>query len=302
MTIDDVWTIKYAPSDLDSLILSDQNRGKINEILTKGLTTNLMLLGPSGIGKTSLSKLITNHFAPYSNLYLNGSEDNGIDIVRSKISSFVNVCSIDGTVKIVRIEEFDGFSKAAQQALREIMESNLDDTKFIITGNEEHKIIDAVKSRCKQIVLIPDIQAVKKLIVSIIKKENIKVSEDQKEKLIELIRTYSPDIRKILNELQGSIVDGKFVFSEKKNTVAENVIAMIKKQDDLFTIRQYVINSSDDFSNNYHKLMRDMYDIFIKEKNVKAIRFIPYYMGMASQVADQEVNFMGLLFNLPNNI
>ena len=294
--LEKAWTRKYAPQSIDKVILSEDVRQKLTSLTA--LPTNMILLGEAGIGKSTLTKLLVEKFAPNSNLYLNGSEENGIDTVRNKITDFISVKSFDDAPKVVRIEEFDGFSKAAQNALREIMEANLDDTSFLLTGNEEHKIITPIMSRCAQFRLMPDITSVKNLVVSILKAEGITVAEDQKPNLVALIKRYFPDIRKTVNELQACCTTGAFVFMSKSNNVAEQIIQMISEKKSVFDVRQFVITSADDFGNDYHSLMRDLFDHYAKVKDIRAVRDIPEFMYRCAFVADQEVNFAALLFKI----
>lgn len=294
----DVWVLKYAPQTIDSVILSEDNR-KYFSALTD-IKNNLLFLGKTGIGKSTLAKILARKFSPNSYIFINASEESGIDVVRNKISKFVETVSFDGNQKIVILDECDGLSPNAQQALRGIMEEYLADVKFILTGNYKNKLIEAIISRCESFEFAVDKKAVSKLIATILSKEGIDFSGPEVlDGLKELLRKHFPDIRKIINELQKCCATKKFVAPAKnQNGVAQTVFEKLQAKEDTFKIREFVIAHETDFNNDYHFLMRELFDFYVIKCNSSALLLVTEYMYRDATVMDKEVNFSALLFNL----
>ena len=85
----DLFVEKYRPQDLDGFVGDDTIRLKIQEYLKTGKLQNLLLFGPAGTGKTSLAKLIVGQLGA-DHLYINASDERGIDTIRDKIIPFVS--------------------------------------------------------------------------------------------------------------------------------------------------------------------------------------------------------------------
>lgn len=297
MTVNEIWVEKYRPSNLDDIILSEENRKYFSSLTS--IANNYLFVGPPGTGKNTLAYYLKNRFAPESYLYINASSESGIDIVRNKITDFVSTTSWDGNKKLVILSEFDGFSMQGQQALREVMEQYLEDVRFILTGNYKHKIITAIQSRCQTFDFQVDISDVARRIVHILKAEKISNWQDEKKNINILIKKFFPDIRKTINELQRACATGQFIArSLGSSDFAEQVWDKLKIKESPFTIRKYVMDNDDKYNNDYHQLMRNMFDCAVKDDNVSAALVITDYMYRHHQVMDQEINFIGMIIKL----
>lgn len=294
-----IWTLKYAPDSLESMILPNHERAYFSSLTT--IPKNMLFLGEPGCGKTTMANILINKFAPNSYLRINASMDNGIDVIRQEISGFVSTVSFDGGIKVIHLAEADNLSKAAQDALREIMEENLDTVRFILTGNYPQKLIDAIHSRCERHDFRIDYTSAIKRIVYIIKSENIKVDPENKEHFIALINKYLPDFRKVLNELQKACSTGTFIpVINNDSSIAKEIYTKIKNKENVFDIREHVIKNEQSFNGDYHSVMRNLFDLYVIDKNKDALLFIADHMFKDLTVLDKEINFSALLFNLTN--
>jgi DNA polymerase III delta prime subunit len=291
-----VWSEKYRPQTVEDMLLQKKEKDYFS--LSKTVENNMLFLGRPGTGKTTLAKILAKKFAPNSYIYINASEKSGVDVVRNEISDFISVQSFDGNQKIVILDEVDGTSHQFQAAIRGVMEDYLNDVRFILTGNFPHKVMDAIKSRCVPFSFTTDIKSVVARIVEIIKKENISVSAEEKQNLMLLIKKHFPDIRKTINELQRCCASGHFVYTDNSSTFIDSFWPKLVAKEDTFILRKYVIDNSTLFNNDYHFLMRQMFDKFIETENKEAILLIADYMEKDGEVKDVEVNFTGLLFNI----
>lgn len=301
MTINQVWTEKYRPQNIESVILNDEDKQFFSSL--KEIPNNLLLVGSPGIGKTTIAKILANSFSPNSYLYINASEQGNIETVRTLISDFISVSSIDGSVKTVILDEADGVSLVAQQALRSIMEEYLDSVKFILTANYRNKLIEALRSRCQEFFFSCTQKQIRQRVVEILKSEKIVFDKSQIENLRNLITDHFPDIRKTINELQKCCISGSFVYCKNgEKDISLQIKEKLSNNVDIFEIRQFVMDSADIVGNDFHSLMKSMFSLYVKECNTVACILISEYMYRHSFVLDAEINFSALLFNLKNKM
>ena len=129
----EIWPAKYQPTKLNDLVLDDDLKSMFREYLNKETISNLLLHGRQGIGKTTLAKVIVRELDA-TDLYINASAENGIDVVRNKITDFSQAVGLGGSLKIVILDEADGLTPAALHSLRNVIEECADDTRFIFTS------------------------------------------------------------------------------------------------------------------------------------------------------------------------
>ena len=297
MQINQVWTEKYRPINIEDVILSEEEKNFFTSL--KEIPNNLLLVGNPGIGKSTVAKILAKKFAPHSYMYINASEQGNIDTVRTLISEFISVSSIDGNGKVVILDEADGVSLVAQQALRSIMEEYLDSVKFILTANYRNKLIEALRSRCQEFSFTCSEKMVLTRIIQIIKSEKIIVPKESIENIKTLVKDFFPDIRKTINELQRCCISGTFVYNKRNsNDFAREIKENLKEGKDVFEIRQKVVENTDKFGNDYHSLMKDLFHLYVRECNSIGSILISEYMYRHAFVMDPEINFSALLFNL----
>ena len=148
---------KYRPASLDDFVGNKSFKDTIQKYLDQNDIQNLLLYGPAGTGKTSLAKLIINTL-DCDKLYINASDERGIDTVRDKISSFAAMGSFK-PLKVVVLDEADFITIQAQASLRNIIEQYSRSTRFILTCNYIERVIDPLQSRCHTIKILPPSKA-----------------------------------------------------------------------------------------------------------------------------------------------
>lgn len=303
-----IWVEKYRPTKLTDMVLSDTLRSFIEECRGKGEIPNMLLVGNAGTGKTTLAKVIVSEILDAQYLYINASEKNGIDEVRTSILTFAQTKSIDGKIKVIFLDEFDNFTDAGQRALRNVMEEYAGNTRFILTGNYLHRIIQPIQSRCQVFTdFTPPIREYAKRVVHILQTENISFDGDQVERLKEVIRYNYPDLRRIINYIQRNIIDGKLTIQSTINNegFAQEILEKIIEKEDLMSLRKLIIESEQTFGNDYPKLLKDLFNAVYKssmpeDKKRLALLQVSDSLYKSALVMDQEINFFSCLIALSN--
>ena len=284
------------------MVLSPENRNYFSSL--KGEVPNLLFVGTPGIGKTTIAKIIVQDILQCQYLYINASDENGIDTIRSKVSGFSQVKSIDGNIKIVILDEADGITIDGQRALRNTMEEYSAYTRFILTANYKHKIIPAIQSRTQYFDLNPNINDVVGRVLNILKAENIIIPTTEKVNLVKVIKDNFPDIRKTVNTVQKYCVTGTLQVTNNINTkgITSEIHEFIKSNK-LIDLRKYLIENESDFQSDYSSVLKG-YLNFLYESDVKddkkreAIIVIAEYLYRDTLVLDKEINAYACFLNL----
>lgn len=241
------WVEKYRPENLTDIISHKEILITLTNLISNNKIPHMIFYGPPGTGKTTTilacAKKIYGPNYRSMILELNGSDDRGINVVREQIKNFsatdskisnilINNNNNDDdlndfdneivnkekstNIKIVILDEADAMTYDAQFALRRVVESYTDSTRFCLICNYYTKIIPALQSRCQMFRFAPinHVDHYNK-VKYIVEKENINIEDDSIDKIIELS---DGDMRKSLNLLQSL-----FMITSKKNLKNTNI-------------------------------------------------------------------------------
>ena len=294
----ELWVEKYRPQTLEEYVGNEIIKDKIADYLKQGSIQNLLFHGVAGTGKTTLAKLIAKNLN-CDLLYINASDERGIDTIRDKIIPFASSMSFND-VKIVILDEADYITPQAQATLRNTIESCSKTTRFIFTCNYLERIISPLQSRCQTFEITPPSkEEVTNLVCRIAVEEGIKFDVN----IASVVGTHYPDIRKIVNTIQGSIVNGELKIDNNslKNTQLGGLVvdALIRKAK-LSEIRQILADSGSREFDDLFKYIYDKSSTLFGDKEGEAILIIAKYQYEYTFVLEKEICVAAMLNKLIN--
>ena len=301
---DKLWVESYRPKKLSDIVLSEENRKQM--LSFSDSIPHLLFCGKCGIGKTTTAKVLIHDVLKCQYLYINASDETGVDTIRNKVISFAQTRSMDGNKKVVLLDEMDSLSGSAMRILRNVMEEYAETTRFILTANYFSKIIEPIRSRCIIINLNPDIRGCVSRCYDILKAEKIEIGENLP-KLVEFVKDRYPDMRRMINDLQKSSISGSLTFTD--TNLVENFASLLweklKNHENAINIRKFIIEGESDFDSDYQTLYTTLFNIIfeskIEESHKKAVLL---ELGEAvyrdNFVVDHEINFFCFLMNVEN--
>ena len=293
-----LWVERYRPKDLSTYVGNEQLKTKVQRFLDDGNVPHLLLYGRAGGGKTTLAKIIINS-VECDYLYINASDERNIDLVRDKLKAFASSIGFK-PMKIVILDEADYLNvNSAQPALRNLMETFSYHCRFILTCNYVEKIIEPIRSRCQAYKIIPPSKKeVAVHVRKILEVENIDFKLDD---LALVVTAGYPDLRKIINDLQRQVLDGKLKIDKDgmlHNEFKLQFLEMIKNKSDIRTIRKLVANSNFTDYTELFKLLYDEIETFTGDKIPEVIAEISSGAYQDVLVVDKEINFIATVSNI----
>lgn len=285
------WIEKYRPSDFNDIILDKHNRKIMKQMLESNDIPNMLFYGPPGTGKTTtIINIINNYQKMYNQchkelvIHLNASDDRGIEIIRSKISSFTNSSYLfNKGVKFIVLDEIDYMTKSAQFALGKLIKENHKDVRFCLISNYISKIDKVLQNICMPFKFntLPK-DKIHNFLKKIMDSENI--VQLSNENINEIINIYNSDVRSMINFLQG------FSQSNDKNF-------KIITERDISNILHIFQTKPVEISENYFLKILINFNI---EKHELVIKILDYITNKHELSCDM-IKFIRIILNTKKN-
>lgn len=297
-----LWVEKYRPSDVQSCVLPKQLKKTLLEFVASGELPNVTFSGGPGVGKTTAAKALLDELG-LTYMMVNGSEESGIDVLRTKIKNFASTVSLHGGRKYLILDEADYLNpQSTQPALRGFIEEFSANCGFILTCNYVNRIIPALISRCPTYDFsIPKDEKQElagdffKHSLEILKEENVNF---EPKAVAALVQKHFPDWRRVLNELQRYSVSGNIDAGILVNIQSDNIKELMghMKRKEFTDVRKWVVNNLD---NDPVRLFRSLYDSLYDCMDGSTIPHVVVILGeyqyKSAFVADQEINTLACL-------
>jgi len=301
-----LWVEKHRPNTLQGYVFRDEAQKKQVEQWVKSKSIpHLLFSGAPGVGKTTLAKILLNLLEVIGTdiLEINASRENSVDVIRDKITNFVQTMPF-GEFKVVLLDEADYISPNGQAALRGVMEMYHQSARFILTCNYPNRVIPALHSRCQgfHIEKIDKTEFTARA-AEILVDEGIEFELDT---LDTYVKATYPDLRKCINTLQMNSSEGKLNEPNTADTGEQDYrIEMVElfKLGQISQARKLLCSQArPEEMEDIYRWMYDNIELFgnTEDQQDQAVLAIKQGLVDHSFVADAEINLSATLINLAN--
>ena len=306
---DFLWVEKYRPKTIRDCILPDELKKTFGLFVQDKHIPNMILSGGPGVGKTTVAKAMIDEIGS-TYMMINGSEESGIDVLRTKIKNFASTVSLEGGRKYLIIDEADYLNpQSTQPALRGFMEEFHKNCGFILTCNFKNRLIPPLHSRCSVVdFIIPNEQKPKLAsrffarVGDILNSEGVKF---EPKAVAELMNKFFPDWRRVLNELQRYSASGQIDAGVLVNLSENNLNELYGhlKDKNITEVRRWIVNNLDyDPGRIFRRIYDSLYDYLDSSTIPHAVVILGEYQFKSAFVADQEINLLAFFTELMGQV
>jgi len=289
-----LWIEKYRSETLEQYIGNDAVKARIADCIANNDIPHFIFAGSAGTGKTTLAKLIVKNIK-CDYLYINASDENGIDIIRDKVKTFASTSSFQ-PLKVVILDEADFLTQPAQAALRNLIEEYSMVTRFVLTCNYIERLIEPLQSRCEIHILKPPTKSAvaKHICTNILDVEGVTYDIQD---VAKVINELYPDVRSIIKVLQSNVKDSKLTITTLDDNWCKQLIQILNKREKnaWYQVRQLVADAQvDDFQTAYRYMFEHLAD-FSYGHDAELSVILDDFIWRAGVVPDKEINAMACI-------
>ena len=292
---------KYRPTTLEHYVGNENIKEVIQKYLNQNDIQNFIFYGGAGTGKTTLAKLIVKNL-DCDFLYLNASDENGIDTIRDKVKGFASTASFKG-IKVVILDEADFITIQGQAELRNVIETFSRSTRFILTCNYIERIIDPIQSRCQVLKIVPPSKLdTAKHTAWVLDQEEISYETDD---IKSIVNQYYPDLRKMLNTIQSSTINSKLLLDKDVLVSSNYMLSIIKElstSKNWKNIRQIIADSGVKDFEELYRFLFDNSSKYASDREGSVAIILNEHLYQSNFRIDKEINIMSAISKIIETI
>ena len=313
------WVTRYRPHTLEHFCLDSNLKSRFQKQIEHNDIQNCSLIGSQGIGKTTLALILAKSSEENDVLFIPCAIEGKVETIQSKIIPFCQSASRGR--KIIILDELDSASATQANSFQKSLRNSIElfnDCSWIATANYQSNIIPPVLSRLPPVSLSFSVSDMISNLLYILGEENVEiVSEAQKTKqfLGSLIKSYYPDMRSVVGQLQAACVGGtldveNITINNKeaiKNALAQ-FLSLIKGAGTPLEMRKAYNNEILAFGNNGSLsklcsplgLAEEILNYLIENYNANCedLMCLVDYIYKIERSVDGETQFFGFLLKL----
>ena len=313
------WVTKYRPHTLEHFCLDSNLKSRFQKQIEHNDIQNCALIGSQGIGKTTLALILAKSSKENDVLFIPCAIEGKVETIQSKIIPFCQSASRGR--KIIILDELDSASATQANSFQKSLRNSIElfpDISWIATANYQSNIIPPILSRLPPVSLSFSVSEMISNLLYILGEENIEiVSEATKTKqfLGSLIKSYYPDMRSVVGQLQAACVGGtldveSITINNKeaiKNAISE-FLALVKSSGTPLEMRKAYNNQILAFGNNGNLsklcsplgLAEEILNYLIDNYNIdpEDLMVLVEYIYRIEHSVDGETQFFGFLLKV----
>ena len=302
---DFLYVERYRPALIEECILPQDIKETFNSFVSAGQMPNLLLSGGAGIGKTTVARALANELN-YDVMFINCSEERGIDTLRTKMMGFCSTVSLTDERKCLILDESDYLTPDAQAALRAFIEQFANTCSFVMTCNFKNRLIPPLHSRTTVIDFRIDPKNKPEMLMQFTKRlmnicELEKIEVEDPNILATITNKYFPDFRRVLNEIQRYSIGGKIdtgIIAQVQSLDTVNLITGMREKN-FKQVRKWVADNSDsDMAQLFRKLYDSLYPEMEGGSVPQLVLHLAKYQYQSAFVPDQELNLTACMVEI----